>query len=109
MVEPLVCPAARRHRIVLSPRTARLLARDVRGRGGFQTLLRRVQRGLDGLSLDVAADDLAALKCVASGGGGRLGGFQQRIRALLVDVLGAGEAQPTLLFVCGSENDVLQR
>lgn len=87
-------------RIVLSPRTAQLLGRGVRGRGGYQQLLRRLQRGLDGLSLDVAVDDLQALERSASmAGSGRPGGFQLRIRALLGDRLGAGEAQQQLPFV----------
>lgn len=70
----------------LSPQTAELLARPVNGRGGFQSLLRRIQRGLDGVYLEIDVADFNALVRAASAGGlRRMGGFQQRVLALITD------------------------
>lgn len=72
----------------LHPQTAALLARPIRGRGGFQSLLRRIVDGLDGLELHVERDDLNTLVRASSRGGiRRMGGFQQRVLALLTDVV----------------------
>lgn len=73
---------------VLNAQTAELLARPVRGRGGFQSLLRRIQRGLDGVCLEVDIEDINALIRAASRGGiRRMGGFQQRVLALITEVV----------------------
>lgn len=73
---------------ILHPQTAELLARPIVGRGGFQSLLRRIQRGLDGVYLEVDTEDLNALVRAASRGGiNRMGGFQQRVLALITDAV----------------------
>lgn len=73
---------------VLHPQTAELLGRPVNGRGGFQSLLRRIQRGLNGLYLEVDVADINTLVRSASRGGiHRMGGFQQRVLALITDAV----------------------
>lgn len=74
------------HLFVLHPQTAELLARPVNGRGGFQSLLRRIQRGLNDVYLEIDKADFDALVRAASKGGiRRMGGFQQRVLALITD------------------------
>lgn len=74
--------------IVLLPATAAIVRRPVVGRGGFQTLFRRIQGGLVGNVLTVAQADLDALVRLGSGAAGRrLGGYQHRAKALIVDVV----------------------
>lgn len=79
-------PAVRQ--IALLPATATIVRRPVVGRGGFQTLFRRIQAGLSGTVLTVSQADIDALVRMASGPAGRrLGGFQHRAKALCVDVV----------------------
>lgn len=68
-------------RIYLSPEQQTLVLRPVNGRGGFQSLLRRIQRSWDpGTStLNVAQKDLEVI--LREIGRGPRGGFQQRLAA----------------------------
>lgn len=69
------------HVIPLTRREAELVRRPVVGRGGYQSLLRRVQRGLHGCSLSISNHDLDALvRAVAAK---KQGGFQQRAEAIV--------------------------
>lgn len=69
------------HVIPLTRREAELVRRPVVGRGGYQSLLRRLQLGLHGHSLSISNQDLDALtRAVASK---RRGGFQQRAEAVV--------------------------
>lgn len=61
-----------------------LLRRPVVGRGGFQSLLRRLQAGLRGRALTVTDADLDRLVRYCAG---PVGGFQRRLRAVIVDYL----------------------
>lgn len=70
-------------RILLQPESVRLLVKRVVGRGGFQSLLRRLQAGLHGSVLTATVPDLERL--VRHCGGARVGGFQRRARAIVVD------------------------
>ena len=47
--------------IDLTPTEATTLRKPIRGRGGFQTLLRKLQRQLDGRQLDVSRDEMERL------------------------------------------------
>jgi hypothetical protein len=100
--------------IALHRATAKLLAKPIRGKGGFQSLLRRLQDGLDfappgtptvpnGLAggdvlhgdlLFVDVRDIQLLIRMASGGGARRGGFQRRVAALLADWFFNEQAYP---------------
>jgi hypothetical protein len=72
----------------LDPKTVELLRRPIRGRGGWQSLLRRIQGGLRGRELVVDPADIQALIRMSSRGGiRRAGGFQTRVLALLTDVV----------------------
>jgi hypothetical protein len=71
--------------VKLHPQTAAMLRRPINGRGGFQSLMRRIQLGLQGRTLKVSQDDLDALIRAVSGPG--KGGFQQRARSILLDVI----------------------
>jgi hypothetical protein len=66
-------------RISLSAAVLAKLQKPVRGQGGFQSLLRKLQRQIDGSTLDVDAADVERLfrYSIAYGGGG----FQQRTKA----------------------------
>lgn len=65
--------------------TAAMLRRPINGRGGFQSLMRRIQLGLRGRQLRVGQADLDAL--VRALKQPHVGGFQRRARAILVDVI----------------------
>jgi hypothetical protein len=100
--------------IAIHRSTAELLAKPIRGKGGFQTLLRRLQEGLDfappgtptvpsGLAggdvlhgdlLFADVHDIKLLIRMASGGGARRGGFQRRAAALLADWFFNEQAYP---------------
>jgi hypothetical protein len=67
----------------LRPTTAQMLRRPIHGRGGFQSLMRRVQLGLRGRQLRVAEDDFNAL--IRATSGPTVGGFQLRARDIVVD------------------------
>lgn len=69
-------------KIWLSPEQQALVLRPVNGRGGFQSLLRRLQRSFDpGTStINVATKDLETI--LREIGRGPRGGFQQRLSAL---------------------------
>lgn len=69
------------HVILLSRADRDLVRRPVAGRGGYQSLLRRIQRGLRGRELHVAEADLDALVRAVSAP--RQGGFQQRAAAIV--------------------------
>lgn len=71
--------------IPLAPQTAAMLARPINGRGGFQSLMRRIQGGLRGQQLTVDQADLDAL--VRHVRGAHVGGFQRRAREILIDVV----------------------
>lgn len=70
-------------RIWLSPEQQTVVLRAVNGRGGFQSLLRRIQRSWDpGTStINVAQKDLEVI-LRELGRRGPKGGFQQRFAAL---------------------------
>lgn len=70
--------------VLMSHKSLALLARPVVGHGGFQSLLRRLQRGRQGRVLHVSQKDLDALVRACSGPSA--GGFQQRFRQIVVDV-----------------------
>lgn len=58
-----------------------LIMKHLRGQGGFQSLLQRLQGGIDGLSLSIQDDDVAtAIRYFTEYGGG---GFQQRLAGLV--------------------------
>jgi hypothetical protein len=67
--------------IDLTPLGARILRKPIRGRGGFQSLLRKLQHQLDGRHLEVSRADLSRLRRYASGYGG--GGFQGRAKGVV--------------------------
>lgn len=69
--------------ILLRAESLELLGRPVVGRGGFQSLMRRLQAGLRGRVLTLSTKDLDAL--IRHCSGRTLGGFQLRARALIVD------------------------
>lgn len=69
------------HVIPLTRREAELVRRPVVGRGGYQSLLRRIQRGLRGRALSISSQDLDALVRAVSGK--KRGGFQQRAEAIV--------------------------
>lgn len=74
--------------MLLSAETQAMMRRPIRGRGGFQALLRRIQTGMDGELLWVDVDDLNALVRSANRGRWRqLGGFQRRVVLLLADAV----------------------
>jgi len=65
-----------RRSIDLTPTGANMLRKPVRGRGGFQSLLRKLQAQLDGHHLEVSAVDAERLARYSATYGG--GGFQRR-------------------------------
>jgi hypothetical protein len=64
--------------ITLTPTETTLLRKPIRGRGGFQSLLRKLQRQLEGQQLAVSAADVERLTRYSAAYGG--GGFQRRTR-----------------------------
>jgi len=64
--------------IDLDPTEARTLRKPIRGRGGFQSLLRKLQHQLDGRQLEVSSVDLERLRRYAAAYG--RGGFQRRTK-----------------------------
>jgi hypothetical protein len=64
--------------IALSATTATTLRKPIRGHGGFQSLLRRLQGQLDGRHLDVSPADVERLRRYSAAYGG--GGFQRRTK-----------------------------
>ena len=75
---PIMLGMAKRMSIDLSPTTATTLRKPIRGRGGFQSLLRRLQGQLDGRHLDVSPVDAERLRRYSAAYGG--GGFQRRTK-----------------------------
>ncbi len=69
---------AKRVSIDLSTTHATALRKPIRGRGGFQSLLRRLQNQLDGRHLDVSTVDVERLRRYSAAYGG--GGFQGRTK-----------------------------
>jgi hypothetical protein len=65
--------------IDLSATQVRALRKPIRGQGGFQSLLRRLQHQLEGRQLEVSSGDLERLRRYA-GAYGR-GGFQRRTKS----------------------------
>lgn len=90
MTDPAVKPKPEQPIItvaVLKPSTVAMWRRPIVGEGGWQTLFRRIQAGLDGSVLTAATADLDELVRMVSGGKGKhLGGYQYRAKALVVDV-----------------------
>jgi hypothetical protein len=78
-------PSAALRTVPLHPDTAAMLRRPIKGRGGFQALMRRIQSGLRDHTLLITVDDYDAL--VRAVRGPHAGGFQRRARAILVDVI----------------------
>ncbi|MEP7308516.1 MAG: hypothetical protein ABJA98_23675 [Acidobacteriota bacterium] len=66
--------------IDLTPLGTRTLRKPIRGRGGFQSLLRKLRHQLDGRHLEVSRADLERLRRYAIGYGG---GFQGRAKGLV--------------------------
>ena len=64
--------------IHLSPTEVRTLRKPIRGHGGFQSLLRRLQHQLDGRHLEVSSVDMERLRRYAAAYG--RGGFQRRTK-----------------------------
>lgn len=71
--------------VLLRPETADMLRRPIRGDGGFQSLMRRIQLGLRGRELRVEDADLDALMRATRGT--KAGGFQRRARDIVVDAV----------------------
>jgi hypothetical protein len=69
--------------LVLGRESQAVLERPVNGHGGWQSLLRRLQAGRRGAVLTVATRDLEMLMRYTQGR--RVGGFQRRCRAILID------------------------
>lgn len=67
----------------LNRRTVALLRRPIRGRGGFQTLLRRIQHRLVGETVDLEEGELEMLNRYSHSYG--RGGFQNRTTSALAD------------------------
>ncbi len=68
--------------IGLTPDEVEMLSRPVHGQGGFQSLLRRIQKQLDAESrLELTIDDIRQIVRYRSRYGG--GGFQGRLNAVL--------------------------
>ena len=57
------------------------ILKDVAGEGGFQELMRRLQRGLNGLSLYVEDEDMPKIRRYAEDY--KEGGFEDRLKPLL--------------------------
>ena len=68
--------------IDLTPQGASTLRKPIRGRGGFQSLLRKLQHQLDGRHLEVSSVDLERLRRYAAAYGG--GGFQGRAKGVVL-------------------------
>jgi hypothetical protein len=64
--------------ITLTPTDTTLIRKPIRGRGGFQNLLRKLQSQLEGQQLEVSAADVERLTRYSAAYGG--GGFQGRTR-----------------------------
>jgi hypothetical protein len=62
--------------IDLTPTEATTLRKPIRGRGGFQSLLRKLQLQLEGRHLDISPADVERLRRYSAAYGG--GGFQRR-------------------------------
>lgn len=62
-----------------------MLQRPIKGRGGFQSLMRRIQLGLRGRQLVVEQADINAL--IRATKGRAIGGFQRRARDIIVDAV----------------------
>lgn len=71
--------------VLLRPETADMLRRPIRGDGGFQSLMRRIQLGLRGRMLLVEDADVDAL--LRATRGKHIGGFQRRARDIVVDAV----------------------
>lgn len=71
--------------IPLRPETVEMLRRPIRGDGGFQALMRRIQLGLRGRHLLVDKADIDALLRATKGPS--VGGFQRRARDIVVDAV----------------------
>lgn len=70
----------------VTPQTLELLQLRIVGRGGWQSLFRRIQAGLDGDVLTIAEADVSALVRLAVKDKRRRGGFQERAIALWADL-----------------------
>ncbi len=57
------------------------ILKDVAGDGGFQELMRRLQRGLNGLSLQIDDEDMEKIRRYAEDY--KEGGFEDRLKPLL--------------------------
>jgi hypothetical protein len=57
------------------------ILKDVAGEGGFQELMRRLQKGLNGLSLFVEDEDIPKIRRYAEDY--KEGGFEDRLKPLL--------------------------
>lgn len=62
-----------------------MLRRPIKGRGGFQSLMRRIQLGLRGRQLVIEQADLDAL--LRATRGPACGGFQRRARDIVVEAV----------------------
>lgn len=62
-----------------------MLRRPIKGRGGFQNLMRRVRLGLRGRTLHVEQADVNAL--IKATSGRAVGGFQRRARDIVLDAV----------------------
>lgn len=70
--------------LAIPPHVAAMVQKPITGRGGFQTLFRRIQAGLRGCILRLDERDLDRLVGLASSG--KTGGYQQRAELLLAGV-----------------------
>jgi hypothetical protein len=67
--------------IDLTAREASMMRKPVRGQGGFQSLMRKLQHQLEDRHLDVSRDDVERLRRYAAAYGS--GGFQHRIKSVI--------------------------
>ncbi|MEP7308509.1 MAG: hypothetical protein ABJA98_23640 [Acidobacteriota bacterium] len=64
-----------------TPTEASIIRKPIRGQGGFQSLLRKLQHQLGGRQLDVSPVDVERLRRYSAAYGG--GGFQRRTQRVI--------------------------
>ena len=67
--------------IDLTPTEASIIRKPIRGRGGFQSLQRKLQHQLGGRQLNVSPADVERLRRYSAAYGG--GGFQRRTKSVI--------------------------
>lgn len=83
--------------ITLQPKDIELLKRPIRGSGGWQILLRRIQDQVDGNEVILEVKDVGKILRYAQKYGS--GGFEDRLQAVLEPLIQLAEAMMTSLRV----------